>query len=120
MAGYREPNFNERTAAAAKAREAALAKLKAKPKADPAELARLNAERIVREAAEAEARAAAKAAREAAKAAQEAEKAAAHAAAEAERIAAEEAGKKPEVSDEEKKAIRDAKYAARKQRKGKR
>ena len=131
MAGYKEPSFQDRVGAAAAAREKALAKLKAKPAIDPAELARRNAERLVREAAEVERRAAAKAAKiaeaeadelakmiaaEAAKAAAEA----AHAADEEARFAAAQVGKKPKLSDEEKKAERDAKDAARKSRKGRR
>ena len=36
MAGYKEPGFNDRIAAAAAAREKALAKLKSKPAPDPA------------------------------------------------------------------------------------
>ena len=51
MAGYREPGFQDRTAAAAKARSAALERLKAKAPIDPAEQARKIAEAEAREAA---------------------------------------------------------------------
>ena len=66
MAGYKEPGFQDRVAAAAKAREAALARLKAKPPIDPEVVAaRIEKERE-REAALAE-RAAQRAAERAAR-----------------------------------------------------
>jgi len=111
MAGFKELDFNERRASALKAREAALAKLKARPPVTEAELARQRAERAAREAAQAEKRtAAAQAKREAEEAAQSAKAAAAEANA---------AANPPpvELTEEERKAIRDAKYAARKKRK---
>lgn len=109
MAFFKEPNFQDRANASAKARTEALAKLKAKPALDPEEKAQRDAARAAKQAAEAEKRLAAKAAREEAKAAKlrEAE----------ERRAQQEANKKPELTEEERKAIRDAKYAARKARK---
>ncbi|MEO5597744.1 MAG: DUF6481 family protein [Novosphingobium sp.] len=107
MAGYKEPSFQDRVSAAAQAREKALAKLKAKPAIDPAELARLNAERLAKETAQAEKRAAAKAEREAAKAEQAA-------IAEEARLAALALIKSPEEIEAERKAARDARYAARK------
>lgn len=97
MAGYKEPGFQERVAAAAKARESALARLKAKPAPDPAVLAERAAKAREREAARAQ-RAAERA--EARKLAQ-AEKAAAIAAV---------------PTEAERKAARDKRYAARKAR----
>ena len=93
-------SFQDRIANAAKAREAALAKLKAKAPLDPAVVA----ERIEREKARAARdaeKAEAKRAEREAKAAEKAAKAAASA----------------PLSEEELKARRDAKYAARKARK---
>jgi hypothetical protein len=109
MRGYKEPGFNERTAAAASAKAKALEKLKAKPPVDEAELARQTALALEREKAQAAKREAAKQAREDAAAAK----------AEAARIAAEEAlANAPKVlTEEERKAARDARYAARKKRK---
>jgi len=106
---YKDPGFTDRIASAAKAKQAALDKLKARPPVDEAAVAARLAAREAKEAADAEKRAAKLAERER----EAAEKA------EARRLAAEaEAAKiKPELSDAEKKAIRDAKYAARKQRK---
>ncbi|MDP9055935.1 MAG: DUF6481 family protein [Pseudomonadota bacterium] len=112
MAGYKEPGFQERVAIAAQARETALAKLKAKPQIDEAEIARLKAEHDAREAAKLEKSAAIKAAREADR---EAEREARRLREEAAALAAAPA---PKMSAEERKAIRDAKYAARKARKG--
>ena len=115
MARFNEPGFNDRRTAAEQARAKALEKLKAKPAPDPAVLAERAAKAAEKEAALAAKREAAKAAREAQRAEREAKKREA-----AEAAAAEEARKtKPVLSDEEKKAIRDAKYAARKARKGK-
>ncbi len=104
MPPYKAPSFADRQAAAAAARDKAIAKLKARPAPDPEvlEARRLAAERK-RIAAE-EARAAKEAAREAAKA----EAAAAIIAAEEAAIAAEK----------EAKAERDRRYAARKAGKG--
>jgi shikimate 5-dehydrogenase len=125
MAGYKEPGFQDRVASAAKARENALARLKAKPPVDPAvvadriEKARLKEVALAQRAAEraAERAAAAEAARVAAEAAA--------AEAEAKRIADEILNAPPpQMTEEEREAIelerklaRDAKYAARKARK---
>ena len=104
MASYKDPSFQDRTASAQQAREKALKLLAAKkaPVMDEAEVARRKAAREAKEAAEAEKRAAKKAAIEQAKAEKKA------------------AAMVPEVAkptDEELKAARDAKYAARKNRK---
>ena len=108
MPAFKQPTFQERAALAAKAKEAALAKLKAKPPVDEAELA------ARREAAAAKA-AAAELARVEKRAAFEAEKLA------RKERAAEAAANAPPppkvLTAEEQKAIRDAKYAARKARK---
>ncbi len=107
MASYKDPSFEERTALARQAREKALAKLAAKAPLDPAIVAERQAAQAAREKAQAEKSAAKKAAMLQAKADKQA---AAEAAA--------EAAKAPVVSEEELKAARDAKYAARKKRKG--
>lgn len=103
MASYKDPSFSERTALAQQAREKALAKLAAKPPVDAA----LVAERI-----------AAAAARDAAQAEKSAAKKAAIAQAKADKLAAANVPAKPVPTAEELKAARDAKYAARKKRKG--
>jgi len=107
MAGYKEPGFADRVAAAAEARSKALARLQAKPALDPAVQAERAAKAAEREAALAEKRAAVLAEREAAKAAQLLKK--------QERAAA--AAPKPQLTEAERKAARDARYAARKARK---
>ena len=90
-------SFQDRIANAAAAREKALANLRAKPPIDP----KVTAERIERQA-QRDARDAQKA--EAKQAAQQAK-------------AASKAAVAPPPSDEERKAARDAKYAARRARK---
>ena len=107
MASYKDPSFQERTALAAKAREKALKALAAKPALDPAIVAEREAARLAREAAAAEKSAARKAEIAQAKADK---KAAAEAA-----LAA---SQKPVPTEAELKAARDARYAARKKRKG--
>jgi Family of unknown function (DUF6481) len=103
MASYNEPSFQQRTALAAKAKEAALAKLRAKPPVDEAVLA------AKREAA---------AAREAAQVKASQERAAARL---AEKAAKKENKAQVVVQDDAAlKAARDAKYAARKNRVGRR
>ena len=92
-------SFQDRINSAAEAREKALAKLKAKPPLDPKVVAERVERQKQREARDAEKAEAKKAAREAA----EAEK------------AAETAASAP-LTEEELKARRDAKYAARKAR----
>jgi hypothetical protein len=111
MPPFKQPDFQERAALAAKAKQAALDKLRAKPPVDEAVVAkRVEAERA-REAALVQARADRLAAREAEKAAK-LEKAAAKAAEMAKAAA-------PKLTPEEQKAARDARYAARKNRVGK-
>ena len=107
MPSFKVPTFQERTALAAKAKQAALEKLKAKPPVDEAVLAERRVAALAREAAQLKAREEKLAARAAEKEQKNAEKAA--------RVAA-----SPVLSEEEQKAIRDAKYAARKNRVGKR
>jgi hypothetical protein len=103
MASYNEPSFQQRAALAAKAKEAALAKLRAKPPVDSAVLAERHEAARLREAAVIKASQERTAAR-----------------------ALEKAAKKERIAqvvvqdDAELKAIRDAKYAARKSRSGKR
>jgi hypothetical protein len=111
MPPFKEQSFQERTALAAKARQAALDKLRAKPPIDEAVLAERRAAAAAREEAQAKARAEKQAAREreiAEKKARAEEKA-----------AAEAAKAKPVLTEAEQKAARDARYAARKQRLGK-
>jgi hypothetical protein len=113
MTGYKAPDFNQRAAAARAAKERALEKLRAKPAPDPAIVAQRIAAEAARDAIAAEKRAARHAAlaeeKEAARAAAAAHRAAAEAAA--------AASVTPTLSEAEKKAARDARYAARKARK---
>ena len=111
MVAYREPGFQERVALAARAKSAALERLRAKPPIDKAEQAARAARALARETAAAEKRAAKRIASEAAAAAKEAEAVAASAAdAQADEAAPSEADRK---------AARDARYAARKGKKSK-
>ena len=119
---YKEPSFQDRTAAAAKAKQKALDLLRAKPAVDPVELeARRKAQEerdqalAAERAAKAEALAAAKAEKVAKKQAEANRKAAERAEADA-AAALKEARLKP-PSAAEMKAARDARYAARKARK---
>jgi hypothetical protein len=107
MASYKDPGFQERTALAKAAKLKALQQLKAKPPVDPAVLAERAAAAAAKEAAAAAARAEKIAAREAEKAAKKAE---------AEAKAAFEAAQ-PALTAAQQKAARDARYAARKNRK---
>lgn len=107
MPAYKDPSFQERTTLAQQARQKALDQLKAKPPVDEAVLAERNAARIARERAEADARAAKRIARDQAKADEKAR------AIEAAKAALPPAG----PSEDEQRAARDARYAARKQRK---
>lgn len=107
MPSFKQPTFQERTAIAAKAKAAALEKLRAKPPVDEAALAERRAAALAREAAQQKAREEKRAARELEKAEQAARK-------------AEAATANAGLSEAEQKAIRDAKYAARKNRVGKR
>lgn len=102
MASYKDPTFAERTALAQAAREKALAKLAAKAPLDPAVVAERKAAAEARDAAQAEKSAARKAAIAQAK---------------ADKIAAALVPEVAKPTEEELKAARDAKYAARKQRK---
>jgi hypothetical protein len=140
MAGFTNPGFQERQEAAARARSAALAKFLAKPPLDEAVIAERIARRQAREAAaaekraaEAEKRAAARRAREeaeearreqerqAAAAAEAAIKAAAESAAQARAdAAARKREERKNWTEEDRKAARDARYAARKARQGRR
>jgi hypothetical protein len=103
MAAYKEPGLDERRAAAAAAREKALEKLKARAPVDPVVRAERIAAAEARENAKAEKREAIKA-RKVEELAQKAQVSASMAPA-------------PEPSEGERKAARDAKYAARKARK---
>lgn len=111
MPSFKAPTFQERTALAAKAKQAALEKLKAKPPVDEAVLAERRAAALARDAAQAQARAEKLAAR----ALEKADKDALKQASQAEKTAA-----PLPLSEAEQKALRDAKYAARKNRVGKR
>lgn len=113
MPAFKDPTFQDRGAAARSARAKALEQLKAKPPRDEAEVAAEAARRAAKEAALAEKRAAAQAAKAEAEAAKQAAKAEAARAAEA--AAATAAA--PVLTEEERKAARDARYAARKNRK---
>ncbi len=110
MASFKDPGFQERTASANDAKLKALEKLRAKPAIDPAVAAERAAARAAKEEAERAKRQAKRDAEEEAKAAKKA--AAAEAAARAL-----EAEAKSQMSDADKKALRDAKYAARKAKK---
>lgn len=116
MKSFKDPSFQDRVGRAADAKQKALDQLKAKPPVDPQLLAERAAARQAKEAAQAEKRAAKLAAE------QEARDAKAAVAAEAERLRLleEEQRKAAEVkpkTEAEKKAERDARYAARKNRK---
>lgn len=107
MASYKAPSFQERTSLAQQAREKALKLLQDKPVVDEATVAQRHAAQLAREAAEA-------AKREERRAAIEQQKAD-----KLEKKLATEKAKPPvkvEQTDEEKKAARDARYAARKKR----
>jgi len=111
MASFKQPSFQERTALAAKTKKAALEKLLAKPPVDEAVLAERRAAALVRDAAQQKAREDKLAARAAEKALKEERRAQSVASANA---------AAPTLSAEEQKKARDAKYAARKSRLGKR
>jgi hypothetical protein len=106
MKSYKDPSFQDRVGRAAEAKQKALDQLRAKPPVDEAVLAERAAARQAKEAADAEKRAAKKAVEQQAKADK---------AAEAERQREAESAAKP--SEAELKAARDARYAARKNRK---
>lgn len=112
---FKQPTFQERAALAATAKQTALEKLRAKPPVDEAVLAERVRVAAAREEAQAKLREERLAAYEQEKADK---KARAEAAAEAAAAAA--AAVAPVMTAEEKKAARDARYAARKGRTGKR
>lgn len=105
MKSYTNPSFQDRVARAAEAKKKALEGLRAKPPMDEKVAAERQAARLKREAAEAEKRATRKAAEQAAKE----ERAAA--------AAAKEAAVQAVPTEAERKLARDARYAARKNRK---
>lgn len=109
MAGYKEPGFQDRVKAAAEARAKALARLKAKPPVDPDVLAERAAKALERETQQAEKRHAAKVKREA-------ERAERLKQAELASQQAKSPSPPPELTEAERKAARDARYAARKAR----
>lgn len=109
MKGYKEPSFQDRASASSRAKDKALAKMKAAPQPDAAELAERAARRAQREALEEAKRAKALQARE------EKQRLADEKRAEAKR--ASEIVEPPKPTEAEKKAARDARYAARKSRK---
>lgn len=115
MAAFKNPSFNDRMEAAAKAKQKALDQLKAKPPVDEALAAQQREAWQKREDALAQERAA----KTEAKAAEKAEKAAAKAKAIEEAKAAAElkAARLRPPSPAEMKAARDARYAARQARK---
>ena len=133
MAAFTHPGFQQRQEAAARAKSALLAKYRAKPPIDEAVMAERVARQKARDAAAAEKRAAVRRAREeaaaarleeerqAAEAANAAAKAQAEAAVQARAAAAaEKAAQRKLWTEEDRKAARDARYAARKMRAGRR
>ena len=108
MKSYKDPSFQDRVASAAEAKRKALDNLRSKAPLDPEVAAERQAARRKREAAEAEKRAARKQAVEAAKAAEAVRKA---------ETGAGVADPSPVPTEAERKAARDARYAARKSRK---
>lgn len=114
MASFTDPSFQDRVASAAKAKQKALDKLKAKPRVDPAVMA----ERRETWEAEEAARAAERTAKAKANAAARTEKAAAKAAlkAEEESAAALKAARLKPATAAEMKTARDLRYAARQAR----
>lgn len=116
MSSYNEPSFQQRVAAAAKAKEKALERLRSKPPVDVAALAERKTASLKKEAAKAAKIAEKIAAKQAA--VQAAARAAEQAAAVAEAAAAEAKANEPvPLTEAEKKAARDARYANRKKRK---
>ncbi len=111
---FKDPSFDDRTAAAAAAKQKALDMLRAKPALPPEEVAARKAAQEARDAAKLEAAAAKKAERDQEKEAKAEARAAAKAAAEEAR---QKSKPKPIMTEEQRKAIRDARYAARKARK---
>jgi hypothetical protein len=110
MKSYREPSYQDRMGRAAKAKQKALDLLKARPTVDEAALAARREAGAAREAARAQRRAARQAERD-----EDAARGAAGADEAASRAEVDEGGGIP--TEEERKAARDARYAARKRRK---
>ena len=106
--GFKVPDFTERAALAREAKDRALEKFRSKPAPTPEELEAQRLAAEAKEAATAEKRAAKQQALVCAKAAKDA--------ARAEREASKAAAPKP-LTPEEQKALRDARYAARKAKK---
>jgi hypothetical protein len=113
MKGYKAPSFQDRSAASSQAKERALAKMKAAPQPDAAELAARAEKRIEREAAAAAKAAKARQAREEKQRLADEKRAQAR----AEKEKAEAKAEVPKKTEAELKAARDARYAARKSRK---
>lgn len=111
MPAFKQPTFQERTALAVKAKQAALEMLRAKAPVDEETLAQRLAAGLAREAAEAKAREEKHAARELEKVARKAR---------ALEKASQGESEAPALTEAERKAARDARYAARKDRVGKR
>lgn len=110
MSSYKEPSFQERTASANKAKQDALDKLRAKPPVDETILAERREAALLREDKLAKARNEKQAARKLEKAEKRVRPAEDNSALNA----------VPPSTQEEQKAARDEKYAARKSRSGKR
>lgn len=104
MASYKDPSFQDRIGRAAEARKKALDMLRSRPPIEEHVLAERRAARLEREAAEAEKRTARKAAESAAKGLKAGD-------------AASETVISAPPTDAQRKALRDARYAARKSRK---
>lgn len=133
MPAFTPPGFQQRQEAAARAKSALLAIYRAKPRVDEAVTAERIARRAAREAAAGEKKAAARRAkeeaveaklrdeREAAAAVDAAAKAQVEAAAQARAAAADEKrAQRKQWTEEDRKTARDARYAARKMRAGRR
>ncbi len=105
MKSYKDPSFQDRVGRASEAKQKALDNLRSKPPIDERIVAERQAARLKREAAEAEKRAAKRAAEQSASEAK------------AEDAAAKLAAIPAARTEAEKKLARDARYAARKNRK---
>jgi hypothetical protein len=108
MKSYKDKSFQERGDQAAEAKQRALDQLRSKPPIDPRIVAARQAAGLKREADQSDKREARNAAVQASK-----DKKAAHAGEAAAKLAA----VKPELTDQDRKLARDARYAARKSRK---
>jgi hypothetical protein len=108
MKRYREPGFQERITAAARARNEALTQLRTRPPVDETLAAARLAKGLAQETARLEKRRVARMAADEAKAAKR-DKA-------LEAAAARAVPEKPALSEDERKAARDARYLARKSR----